>query len=156
MIPHNNEKDSLHRLCTYIHDGELCRLVEKEKYPKVTIRIKSGNTKEIDASTLFHISLTDSILDQLADGTEVSVTSPKKWIFDDKIPAFVYRSTHKGEYLYTNPIAINRDLQPFPVFTLDALQDIRHKVANNPDSLSLYARIKNRDSSLSSIKNFYR
>ena len=143
MIPHNNEKESLHLLCTYIYDGELCRLVEKENYPTVEIRIKNGSTIEVDASILFHISLTDSILDQLADETEVSVTSPKKWIFNDKIPAYIYRSGSQGIYNYTNPIAIDRTLQPFPVSTLDALQDIRHKIANNPDSLSLYARIKN-------------
>ena len=143
MIPHNNEKDSLHLLCTYIYDGELCRLIENEKYPTVAIRIKNGCTIEVNASILFHISLTDSILDQLADETEVSVTSPKKWIFNDKIPAFVYRSGSQGIYNYTNPIAIDRALPPFPVSTLDALQDIRHKIANNPDSLSLYARIKN-------------
>lgn len=147
MIPHNNEKDSLHLLCTYIYDGESCRLVEKEKYPTVAIRIKDGSTIEINASALFHISLTDYILDQLADETEVSATSPKKWIFNDKIPAFIYRSGTQGIYNYTNPIAIDRDLQPFPVSTLDALQDIRHKFANNPDSLSLYARIKNNNSS---------
>lgn len=142
MISHNNEKDSLHIYCSYIYGDEVCRLIEKEKYPIVTIRIKDGSTKEVEASTLFHISLTDSILDQLADNTEVLSAFSKKWTYNDKIPAYVYRSCKPGIYNYTNPVAIQQNLQPFPVSTLDALQNIRHKYSSNLNNLLLFNKIK--------------
>lgn len=131
MIPHNNEKDSLHLLCSYIYEGEICRIIDLDSYPKVVIRMPDGKSKTVDASTIYHISLTDAILDQLSDKKEETADATPEWTFSDRIPAHVTKSTADYRYQYSNPLSEERHLQPFPVQTLDSLQHIRHLVSHN-------------------------
>lgn len=130
--------------CTYIHEGNICRLICIDNYPSVEIRISNGTYKTVSATTLFHITLNDELLDKIATETK-ELPEGKLWIFarKGKLPCYVLPSQEDGKYNFTNPVAIYKDELPFPIYTLDSLQDVWHIINSNLQTQHLYTRLKN-------------